>query len=159
QASPTPRAALPAVGCGGLQWTDPAGDTSYSLVVDLPIAQPDSLDLTAGWFRYEGGVLTANLRVANLDKNQYGTLSTDSIYYMWWTGSDDVGYFVDADNNNGTVSYNYGELGTGVTTDGATKGTFNEGKDGVISIVVPQAATKATEGSTLKSTYGRTVPS
>jgi hypothetical protein len=149
----------PEPSCAGVTVTDPAGDAALDLtgagVGIFPV--PDNLDITGGFFRYDPDPegtpkLTANIKVANLDKSVPDG-ATGASWYFFWTVAD-VTYFVNAEiDSAGATTFNFGHIANILETDGQTKGKFFEGPDGIIQIDVPQAGTKASDGATLRSPY------
>ena len=147
--------------CGELVLEDPAGDQSFDPSgLDLPQASTktrDNTDLTAVFFNFRPDkdgkpVVTANLRVTKLDKTVPSKQDAQGgIYYYaaWKFGGKTV--FVKAANADGTtITYGFGNIDAqgNYTTEGATKGAFFEGPNGVVQIDVP-AALGGTEGATL----------
>jgi hypothetical protein len=108
-------------------------------------AGPDNADITNVFLNFTKGVLTANIQLT--DANLTLPAPTDTQgglnYYLVYS-LDGAVRFVRATNQTGTdMTYAYGTIDpdTGVyTTDGSTTGTLFEGKDGIVQIVVPDAA-------------------
>jgi hypothetical protein len=165
----TPARALddtkPTPTCAGVDFTDPKGDAAVDVSpltgVSLPLLPAtDNMDITGGFFKYDAdssgtAALTANIQIANLNKDIPSGASGVTWYYFW-TVADQL-YFVEADlDSAGATTFSYGlqDPNTGVLTgQGEAKGKFFEGEDGVIQIAVPQAPTKATDGTKLLTPY------
>ncbi len=144
----------PVPGCAGQSFSDPRGDQ-----VDDPLGLgfgskgADNVDVTGGFFRFDGGVVTANIQVANLTMD-LPPLAMGINYFMYFTAGGAL-RFVSAESNGETVTYNFGTLNrsTGLfTTDGQTRGALFPGADGLIQIVVPEGA-GGKAGQTLASPY------
>jgi hypothetical protein len=140
---------------GQLLIEDPAGDQQFDSTgfFGVPEEGTPNADITGVFFNYRPGadgnkVLTANLRIANLDKTVPGfPQSGAGLWYYVFYAIGDVTHFVKAVNASGDeITYHYGTMATegataGIyTTEGETKGAFFEGPDGVIQIDVPEAA-------------------
>jgi hypothetical protein len=154
--------AMPQPDCSGLVFTDPAGDQGIPQGSVPIIPAPDNLDITGVFFRYDSDPdaktpVTANIRVANLDKS-LPLASNAASWYVEWTVASTI-YYVKADlDSAGAVVYDYGvdDPTTGLTSSGATTGKLFEGKDGIVQIRVPQAGTKAVDGGRLTQTLAHT---
>jgi hypothetical protein len=155
----TGQGAAPAPGCAGVAFTDDTGDVSPS---GGPTAT--NLDLKAGWFNTDkSGVVTANLQVANMSATPAPPATAASWYYVYTVGT--TVFYVDMEADvTGAVIYEYGNYvvdetnGTATyTPTGETKGSFTEGADGVISMVVPKGA-KGAVGQKLTASNGQTSP-
>lgn len=114
-------------------------------------------EIEALYFTVRGGVTTAHIRIANLDKKLGSgyTLGDGGIYYYLYFGHGGNTQFVKAVNGDGsTINYQYGRIYTpGVfVTDGDTKGAFAEGPHGVVSIEIP-ADIGGKPGETLAGAY------
>lgn len=152
--------------CAGLAFEDAAGDQKVSVGLatvggqQIPPPSPqkakDNMDLRAGFFTYDSdGRLTANMQVTELTKELESGANGASWYFYFDVGG--ATRFVRASvDDAGTVDYAYGTLGAvdsenpGNNDDGPTSGRFIEGKDGIISIVVP-VTDMALAGETLGS--------
>jgi hypothetical protein len=124
--------AKPEPGCGGISANDAAGDQA-----GLTVAAGDNYDLRSVFFLTEGNKVTANLGVANLSKT-VPTGATDVAWYVQWTSGDATRFVKANADMKGNVTFAYGTLANNIfSEEGETSGRFFEGKDGVISIVVP----------------------
>ncbi|MGI8774714.1 MAG: hypothetical protein ACR2KQ_06830 [Actinomycetota bacterium] len=113
--------------CGEL-YTDPAGDVDE-----------ENLDLLRGGVAaQDDSSFTASIQVQNLTTD-VPLDATSLVWYFRWT-SGDVNYFASARYSMWTdaVTYNLGtQTDTGFSTIGPTEGTFTEGEEGTITILVP----------------------
>jgi len=148
--------------CAGTLYTDPAGDQIQDPAgfgdSSFPTVEKgqDNTDIKSVFLNYAPGadgkqVLTANLQIANLTKD-IPDVASGGIYYYLSYNLGDVPSFVSARLTSSGVTYNYGHLATlppdpapiglftAYTVDGQTTGSFTEGPNGVVSIVVPEAA-------------------
>ena len=142
-------------------FTDPSGDakdTRLQIVnpnhVLDPVAIPgqDNEDLLGGTVTTGlDGNVTVTLKIANLSK----TVPADATGVAWYYGYTIDGLapeFVSASTDGTSYVFDYGHIDpkTGVyTTDGTATGNAVEGKDGTISIVLPDSFA----GDTLTQTY------
>lgn len=147
--------------CAGLTFTDAAGDQSFTPTrvqgQTVPSARKarENLDVLDGFFRYvpEGGknVLTANIHIANLDKELEEGATSAGWYFKFKLG-DVLNYVLAEVDGEGAVTYSYGtQAGTQLTETGATTGKLFEGPDGIVQIVVPSAL--KLDGKTLATPY------
>jgi hypothetical protein len=147
-------AAKPAAGCAGLAFSDPTGDAvTDALGLGIGPQGPPNIDITGGFFRYDGATLTANIQIADLDDSVSGIGGewngrdvsgglTGLNYYFFYTASG-KSRFVTAVKSGESFSYHYGTFddSTGVfTVEGPTKGKIFAGPDGIIQMEVPAAA-------------------
>lgn len=149
-----PAAAAPAP-CNGMFATDPAGDSEYDANGTLPgggtPGNPNQ-DITGLFFNYAPGadgkpVLTMNTQLANLDKTLPASdglgASGGNWYYGYYKLGDEVRFVRAANQDGAEISYAYGyiepDLGVFIT-EGDTTGSFDEGPNGVVSVVIPEAA-------------------
>jgi hypothetical protein len=161
--APPAQAADPAPApCADTLYTDPVGDQLQDPVgfgePDFPTVEKgqDNTDIKSVFLNYATDadgkqVLTANLKIANLTK-EIPDVASGGIYYYLSYNLGDVPSFVSARLTSSGITYNYGHLATippdpapiglftAYTVDGQTTGSFVEGADGVVSIVVPEAA-------------------
>lgn len=135
----------PVPGCAGITVKDPAGDQTANQQ-----EAPKNTDIRELFFRNDGGVTTANIRLTEVSKTVPSPYTAVIVYVLWnVTSSTDPAVtdgFVSARiNSDGSTAYGYGTLATGggFTTAGETTGTLAEGTDGVISIVIPKEAVPA----------------
>jgi hypothetical protein len=144
----------PEPGCAGTTFTDPRGDQ-----VDDPTGLGvgakggDNVDVTSGFFRYDAGVLTANIQVANLTLDVPAD-ATGVVYYFYFAIGSTL-HWVNAESDGTSVAFNFGTLdpNTGVfTLQGATEGRLFLGPDGIVQIKVPPA-TGATPGTVLGTPF------
>jgi hypothetical protein len=146
--------AKPVPGCAGQSFTDPRGDqVDDPLGLGLGGKGADNVDIVGGFFRQDGGVVTANIQVANLTMD-VPELATGLNYYMYYAVAGAL-RFVSAESDGETVVYSFGTLDTNTglfMTDGETRGKVFPGPDGVIQIEVPAAA-GGKAGTILASPY------
>lgn len=139
----------PAPGCAGASLTDPRGDAipdARGSRTPPPAANDPNLDVVEAFFTTAAdGVVTANVRLAELERNPDAEASTLAAYDVAWTveGSART-YSVSAATGEGDgaapdFSWRVDDNGATVAS-GATTGAFAEGADGVLSIVIPPAA-------------------
>ncbi|MDQ3953614.1 MAG: hypothetical protein M3279_11740 [Actinomycetota bacterium] len=116
--------------CGQL-FEDPAEDVD-----------DQNLDLIGGGIAAaDEASFTAEMQVTNLT-TELPPGATGLVWYFQWTYGE-VNYFASARYSlwTGEVAYGLGErTDTGFSTTGETEGTFNEGEQGTITIVVPHEA-------------------
>ena len=133
--------------CAPFSFTDPAGDADLNTLAQNngapPSGQkpPDSHDITTGFFRYAPdaagqNVLTANIVVTNLDKSvQPGSLGVE--WLMRWTLGGAT-YSAVAQYTEATDALTATAGGTATNAPRVdTTATLFEGKDGIVSIVIP----------------------
>jgi hypothetical protein len=154
--------AKPAPSCAGVAATDSDKDAvSRPPGPEVAAFGPasDNLEITRLWFDRTGGKTTANIEVKKLSKANT-TNATNLTWYVVWTGSDDSATagqpFVSATSDGNAVSFSYGTLLSGYTTEGDTSGKFFDGDKGVIQIVIPpdhggKVGDKITDPSTTSS--------
>jgi hypothetical protein len=135
----------PVPGCAGITVKDPAGDQTANQQ-----EAPPNTDIKELFFRNDGGVTTANIRLAEVSKTVPTPYSAVIIYVLWnYADPADPavtdGYASARINSDGTTEYAYGTLatGSGFKALGESTGALAEGTDGVISIVIPPAAVPA----------------
>ncbi len=135
----------------GLSFTDPAGDNNNPDNPQDVDSADGNLDIVAGWFNYDAAKgdqgVTANLRVSDLSQRV-----SDGATGVVWNFVFDVGegtrFVRTLIDFSGGPYYEYGTYVPPVggaalpryQYDGTTEGKMFEGKDGVISVVVPPAA-------------------
>jgi hypothetical protein len=140
--------------CAGMFSTDAAGDATIPAgnIDGGDEPAPANMDLLGTFLNFKGGVLTYNLKIKDLSKKlPEAPQATGGIYYYGhWAYQDDISRFVKAVNKSGdAITYHYGVVvfpGSYFTL-GTTTGSFSEGPEGVVSIVVPAA--QAPAGGTL----------
>lgn len=149
--------------CAGLLYTDPAGDTNDDPSGNGAPTGPvgDQADITGVFLNHAPGaggksVLTANLQINNLTETIPSDAGGGLYYYFTYTLADDVQHYVDARHTSSGWSYYFGHIEIigfigAYTNDGQTTGSQVLGKDGVVSVVVPDAV-GGTLGTTLKAT-------
>jgi len=140
---PAPALAAEPMPCRGVSFTDAAD------------AAPNR-DIRAGWFSIADGRLTANLRLAQVDQElEIGKQSaTFTMYYgaRRPDGSRSKPHYAEATTDGERWSFEYGE-DSGGPRQGATTGSVQTGRDGVIEIVIPSV--HATLGDTLVAAHAR----
>lgn len=145
----------PVAGCAGEAFTDPRGDeVADPLGLGLSRGRAANADITGGFFRTDGGVVTANIRVADLTTAAPG-FSEGLGWFMFYVFDGALRFVAAETGSAGEVTYAYGTLdrSSGLfTNDGATTGRLFGGPDGVVQIEVPPAA-GGTPGSTLGVPY------
>ena len=142
----------------GVSFDDPAGDNNEN-PQDADSAD-SHLDILAGWFNYDAAQgdkgVTANLRVTDLSQRV-----PDGATGVVWNFVFDVGdtsrFVRTLIDFSGGPYYEYGSVDTSTPLaryqyEGTTEGKMFEGKDGVISVVVPPAA-GATAGAKLSAPF------
>jgi hypothetical protein len=145
----------PVVGCAGEAFTDPRGDeVADPLGLGFGGGPAPNLDVTGGFFRTDGDVVTANIRIADLSTGAPGFAEGVGWFMFYIAGG--ALRFVAAETGRGEeVTYAYGTLDRSnglFTNDGATTGRLFGGPDGIVQIEVPPAA-GATPGATLGMPY------
>jgi methionine-rich copper-binding protein CopC len=135
-----PAAAAPTADCGNTA-KDPAGDNQNQTTGG---ETTPSLDLTEFFWRFTGGKVTANLRVAELTTAVQAPYTAHA-YTIEFTVNKEPRLLTAVIDQAGQVGYQYGHPREIDSTDpapsyeGDTTGTLHEGKDGVIEIEVPDA--------------------
>lgn len=140
--------AKPDPGCAGLAFSDPSGDQ-----VDPFGTAPANLDVTGGFFKYDGTTTTANIRIANLSQDVPAYATGLDWYFVYTVGS--TTYYVDASVDfTGVTSFGYGTYDStnGYVETDTMPGKFFEGPNGIIQLAVPSAV-KGGEGNVLRSPY------
>ena len=139
-AAPVASAADKPVPCNGKPLgTDPAGDAFVGFVglVESPVPAGPNTDFTSVFINNADGKVIVNYTIADLTT----TVPPDATaigYRMNYDIGDVSNYLQVNIDSAGTVTYSYGHVETGgVVKDGDTTGALFEGKEGVISIVVP----------------------
>lgn len=136
--SVAPAADTPQPCAGKLLVTDPTGDAFVGFIglAETPIPAGANVDVTGIFVNNIDGRVTFNIRVDNLDKT-LGNGATANVYRLNYTVGTQTNYLQASVSATG-VTYSYGHSDTtGLVRDGDAKGTFYEGKDGVIEIEVP----------------------
>ena len=144
--------------CQGLFVEDAPNDVADAdgNVAGTQKGQPNE-EIEALYFTVRGGVTTAHIQIANLDKklgSGYASGDGGIYYYVYFSHGGNT-QFVKAVNADGaTITYGYGRVyNPGVfVTDGETKGAFAEGPHGVVSIEIP-ADIGGKPGETLGGAY------
>lgn len=147
--------AKPEPGCGGVSSNDATGDQA-----GLTVSAGANYDIKSMFFLTEGNKVTANLGITDLNKDVPAG-ATDIAWYVQWTAGDET-KFVKADvDTKSNVAFAYGTLANNIfSEEGETSGKFYEGKDGVISIVIPNSSitAKKLEGPIAGSYSAQNVP-
>jgi hypothetical protein len=152
--APAAHAAAPAPCNGKFLIADKAGDQQYQQQGNQVFAAPANADVIGVFFRVDDGKVTANLAISDLTK----TLPPDFEairYRAYATVGDQIRYFQALLTADG-VKYSYGHQPDGAPSyseDGETTGTFFEGKNGVVQIVLPADA-GGKPGTKLNATSG-----
>lgn len=127
-------------------FTDPGGD------VDA-----ENLDFTGGGIAaMDDTSFTIEMQVTNLSTELPTLDSTGLVWYFLWTYGE-VTYFANATYSfwSDEVTYNLGTFGTSFSTTAQTEGTFTEGENGTITVVVPlEEVGSPTAGEALTQIYG-----
>src|SRR3954452_6369523 len=131
-------ATAPAPCRGGLDMTDPSGDAYYTPggAASTPMAASSSADLTGAFVNSDGGQVTLNLVVADLDA-ALGPGGTTTQYWVdYVTGG--KGHFVYANLGDATAWFYYGhrDANGSAGEDGSGAGEIFPGPNGVVSFVV-----------------------
>ena len=157
--------------CSGMFSTDVTGDAviaedSAGTADEAPGTR--NMDMKGLFLNYAPGadgkkVLTVNFLIDKLDKTvpDHPSASGGIWYYAHWTNADGDPVFVKAinDGSGGEIKYEYGHvqsipmLFSFYLTDGDTTGSFTEGENGVVSIVVPEDL-GGVAGGTLGGLFG-----
>jgi hypothetical protein len=151
-------AALPAQSAGA-QESKPF--TCGELFTDAPDdADFENLDVLAGGVAAnDDASFTVELRIKNLSTEVDPTDGQGLTWYFLWT-SGDVTYFANAAYSMWTdaITYNLGTLdGTSFSTTAQTEGTFTEGENGSITVIVPyEEVGDPAAGAVLTQTYADT---
>ena len=139
-AAPAALAADKPVPCNGKPLgTDPAGDAFVGFVglVESPVPAGPNTDFTSVFINSADGKVTVNYSIADLST----TVPPDATsigYRMNYEVGAVTNYLQVSIDSAGTVAYSYGHSETsGLVKDGDTTGALFEGKEGVMSIVVP----------------------
>lgn len=145
--------AKPVPSCIGTAVEDPAGDQGVTFAgLPFPVIQagPNS-DITKIFLTYDAsaGISYLNVQVSELTKSVPAGAS-DLDWYVTYTLDGADRFVVAKLVPDGTVSYSQGSAATTLSEEGDTTGAFYEGKDGVVSIAVPNAA----EGAKLTAVGG-----
>ncbi len=129
--------------CGPLAVEDAAGDQQLHVPqIGVPTGQDAAplTDFTGFFLRADGSKVTGNLVIADLSK-QVPEPASAIRWTLYYTVGDKAYYARTILYADGEISYLYGEdTGATLTQLGTMKGEFHEGKDGVISFVIPPAA-------------------
>ena len=149
-------AAAPTPDCSGFVFKDSSSDQGIPQGAVPIIPAGPNLDITGVFFRYDTDAeqktpVTVNIQVTDLSKDLPLGGSAASWYAEWTVA--DVIYYAKADlDDAGAITYDYGvdDPNLGLTSTGPTTGKFFEGPGGIVQIRVPQAGTKANDGSVLK---------
>ena len=162
-AAPTP--------CNGIFLTDapddgvfnPGGQADLVGATDGPA--PENLEVLNTYVNSTGGQVTMNITLKNLTRDvPQGISSTGgNWYYGYFVYQDRVRFVRAANTGSGDITYAYGYVTSGdyggddiggiYQTEGDTTGTFTEGPNGVVSIVIPPAI-GGKNGETLGSLGG-----
>jgi hypothetical protein len=127
--------------CAGIAATDPAGDQVYHVPqVQEPTPQeaPPAADITGAYFTASGGVVRANLMVADLDQS-YPPPATGVRYTIYYRAGG-KGYYVRLilGAEGSEPAWTNGTYEDSTLADGKPgTGEIFPGKDGVISFIVP----------------------
>jgi hypothetical protein len=141
----------PAPACAGLAFSDAAGDAqtnSTGLPGGEGPAQPN-LDITGGFFLSDGATVTADIRVANLDR-KVPDGDDGVVWYMLWHAGEETRYVGAELGSGGDVAFLYGTYDptTGAYShDGDTTGALFEGADGIVQVALPADYVKGTLAS------------
>jgi hypothetical protein len=159
--------------CNGLHQTDAADDGVYNPagtadLLGLADEQaPEQLEVLNTFVNSKGGQVTFNITLKNLTRDvPQGVGSTGgNWYYGYWLYQDRIRFVRAANTGSGDITYKYGyvtsenaayggdDLGGVYQSEGDTTGTFTEGPNGVVSIVIPPVI-GGKNGETLKSLAG-----
>lgn len=143
------QAAAPAP-CNGYFATDKTGDAIIgedSAGIDGEAPGTPNMDLTGVFLNFRDGKLTVNFQVVDLNKTipEHTSTTGGIYYYAYFNDAAGDPKFVKAQlNPDGNVTYHFGSvvvvpfLFTAYVTDGDTTGSFDEGPNGVVSVVVPE---------------------
>ena len=134
----------PVPGCAGIAGKDAAGDQTANQQ-----KTPDNTDIKELFFRNDNGVVTANVKLADVNKTVPSPYTSINLYVLWQYAdpanpTTTNGYVEWGVTSDGTENFEYGTLGgNSFTRLGDTKGQIFEGKDGIVSIEIPAAAIPA----------------
>lgn len=143
--------AAPAPDCNGQAYKDAKGDAA------LPSGDAPQLDILQGFTTVSGTDSTYHLQIADLSTQPVAPFLTLNWYLMWNQAEEER--FVEASYSpESGVTYSYGILDPtlGFSQDGdvPVSGTFTEGPDGFISIVLPKDKVKV--GDTMNTLHADT---
>lgn len=151
----TPAQAAAPTPCNGLFVTDPGDDATYTpggsadFLGELAGPAPEQLELLNVFVNHEGGKTSVNLTIKNLNREVPAGLTATggNWYYAYWLHSGRVRYVRAANTGSGDITYAFGHVtsethggdaqGGVYNKEGDTTGSFNEGPNGVVSIVIP----------------------
>jgi len=152
-------AAAPTPGCQGTLYTDPRGDQSdkriqlvnpNGLLDPLVLPAGDNSDIVDAFLTTDAdGTTKINIHLADANKTVPTGASAMSWYFGYKIDGVNTPEFVSASTDGKTYTFNYGHYDKLYRTDGTTAGEVTEGKDGVVSIILPDPF----EGDTIKETY------
>lgn len=130
----------------GIAFTDPAGDHNGA-AGDLDSGDVN-LDILEGWFDYDPAKgdkgLTANIRLAELSTRMPAG-GSGAVWNVVWEAGGATRFVRAIVDFSGGPYYEYGSFDGSLPLgryvyEGTTEGSMTEGKNGVLSIVVPAAA-------------------
>jgi hypothetical protein len=147
--------------CTGIFTTDPADDGTWGpggsadVLGQLEDKAPDQLEVLNTFLNFKAGAdgkkaLTINITIKNLNRDiPQGVSSTGgNWYYGYFVYKERVRYVRAANTGSGDITYAYGYVtsdtfggdpaGGVYQKEGDTTGTFTEGANGVVSIVIPE---------------------
>jgi hypothetical protein len=144
--------------CNGIAMTDARDDATapLPLVGGVSGDSAPQLDLVNAFVTYDGAIARVTMTIADLTKAIAGSGSSNE-YYFHFATSDGVLHFVSAVVlADGSITYEHGTEDQNIlTSDGATEGEFRAGKDGAVTIVIPEKF--VSEGAKLGTAYASTV--
>ena len=135
-----PAAAAPTADCGNSS-KDASGDNVNQTTTQQA---PPNMDMTEFFWRFANGKVTANLRVAELDKTVQAPYTAHA-YTIDFSVNKEPRLLSIVIDQAGQVGYQYGHPREVTSTDpapsyeGDTTGQLHEGPNGVIEIEVPEA--------------------
>lgn len=144
--------------CNGVAYVDEVGDATtptpgLALGSQGPAPQ---LDIVQSFLTTKEGITRANLVIDDLTKEIAGAGSSNEYYAYFTDDAGTVRYVNAIVLGDGSVTYEQGtQDGNLNTTAGATEGQMFEGKNGVVSIVIPDSI--GAVGSNLKALSTSTV--
>lgn len=149
--------APPSAGCAGVSFTDSTGDALNDPVgLGLGLPGAGNEDVTEGFFRTDGGVTTANLRILDLSK-KVPQGAQKLIWYVFYTTAAGPRY-VSATTDGTSVVFATGEVrneGGGLVSyvdTGTVAGRLFEGQSGLVQMEIPAA--DAAAGAVLRDPSG-----
>ena len=152
-------AAAPVPDCPGTLYTDPRGDQSdkrlqlvnpNGLLDPVVLPAGDNADILDAFLTTDAdGTVRVNIHLADANKTVPQGATAMSWYFGYQIAGVDTPEFVSASTDGTSYTFNYGHYDRLYTTDGNTTGEVTEGKDGIVSIALPDPFA----GDVIQQTY------